>query len=84
MIEISTTWPSTNDTTNKNAKPEAIHQLGSSLKYFIAAMADTPDELFAFTKLNIKDGFWHLVVHPDNVWHFCYILSQNGTVEELK
>jgi len=27
-----------------------------------------------FTKWDIKDGFWHLIMSPEDAWHFCYIL----------
>ena len=29
---------------------------------------------FYFSKLDIKDGFWRLVVSKDDSWNFCYVL----------
>eukprot|EP00957_Ditylum_brightwellii_P093061 7085992-Ditylum_brightwellii.AAC.1 len=71
-----TTLPSVDDTTWKLYKPESMHQLGSTLKQLVAAMADAPDTPFAFIKLDIKDRIWRLVVNPDSAWNFCYILAQ--------
>ena len=27
-----------------------------------------------FSKLDIKDGFWHMVVSEEDAWNFCYVL----------
>eukprot|EP00957_Ditylum_brightwellii_P003634 274811-Ditylum_brightwellii.AAC.2 len=75
-------FPSVNNITNKQAQDKAMYQLGSSLKRLVATMADADNTLFAFAKLDIKDGFWHLVVHPDDVWNFCYVLPQASDVPE--
>ena len=32
---------------------------------------------FYFTKLDIKDGFWHLVVSNEDAWNFTYVLPSN-------
>eukprot|EP00957_Ditylum_brightwellii_P183822 14001927-Ditylum_brightwellii.AAC.1 len=45
-------------------------------------MTDTGNDPFAFAKLDIKNGFWLLVVHPDGVWNFCYVLPQASAVPE--
>ena len=39
-------------------------------------MADNydPDKPFVFSKLDIKDGFWRMVVLAADAWNFCYVL----------
>ena len=69
-------FPSVNDTTIKMAPPEAMVQLGACVKRLIATMAENYDKTkpFKFCKLDIKDGFWRLVVHEKDAWNFCYVL----------
>jgi len=53
-----------------------MHELGSVLPWLIAAMASAAPKngpIF-FAKWDIKDGFWHLVIHPNDAWNFCYVL----------
>ena len=76
-----TIFPSVNDTTIKMAPPEAMVQLGACVKRLIATMAENYDKEkpFKFCKLDIKDGFWRLVVHEQDAWNFCYVLpSKDG------
>ena len=51
-------------------------QLVSILKRLVAVMADSYnlDFPFLFTKLNISDGFFRLVVSHIQAWNFCYVL----------
>ena len=48
----------------------------SALKRIIAAVADgqQEDKKFLFSKLNIKGGFWLMVVSTEDAWNFCYII----------
>ena len=73
---------SVNESTKKMAKPEAMVQLGLSLKRIIAVMADTwaENNPFYFTKLDIKDGFWRMAVNDDAAWNFCYVLPSLNKV----
>jgi len=77
--------PSVNSATRPQASAHAMQQLGSILPRLIAAMAAAaPDNgpIF-FTKWDIKDGFWCLVVHPDNAWNFCYVLPSKPGEEPM-
>ena len=68
--------PSVNANTKPHAHRAAMRQLGQVLPRLIWAMATAAPEhgpLF-FAKWDIKDGFWRLVVSPDDAWHFCYVL----------
>ena len=51
-------------------------QLGSTMKRLVAVMADNCnlDFPFLFSKLNITDRFWRLVVSHLQAWNFCYVL----------
>jgi hypothetical protein len=69
-------FPSVNETTNKLAPPESMVQLGNCVKRIISVMAENHDrdKPFKFCKLDIKDGFWRLVVNETDAWNFCYVL----------
>ena len=42
-------------------------------------------KLFYFSKLDVKDGFWQMVVEKDSAWNFAYVLpSEDGTVPALQ
>ena len=76
---------SVNDSTVKLSKPQAMVQLGQSLKRIIATVADawTPTNPFFFSKLDIKDGFWRMAVGNDDAWNFCYVLPSKHPVASL-
>ncbi len=65
-----------NDTTIKKAPHEAMDELGSVLRRILAHLRDcqTHGRTVKFCKLDIKDGFWRLVVSARNAWNFCYII----------
>ena len=74
--------PSVNDSTRAQAPHEAMAQLGRCLKRMIAVMAQnrSVSKPFRFCKLDIKDGFWRLVVNPADAWNFAYVLpAKNKT-----
>jgi hypothetical protein len=68
--------PSVNETTEKKAPQESMVQLGNCVKRIIATMAENYNtkEPFQLCKLDIKDGFWRLIVHEQDAWNFCYVL----------
>eukprot|EP00957_Ditylum_brightwellii_P191550 14584636-Ditylum_brightwellii.AAC.1 len=51
-------------------------QLGLCMKRLVATIADNyhHNRPFKFCKLDIKSGFWRLVVSAEDAWNFCYIL----------
>ena len=80
------TYKSVNDTTTKQAPPEAMAQLGLALRRIISIMAQnrSKNKPFMFTKLDIKDGFWRLSVSPSDAWNFCYVLPPiDGSTPDL-
>ena len=69
-------YKSVNDTTTKMAPKEAMDQLGKALQRIIVKLADAQEdnkELF-FAKLDIKDGFWRMIVGDEDAWNFCYAI----------
>jgi hypothetical protein len=69
-------YVSVNDTTTRQAKPEAMAQLGFCLQRIVATLADNMNinKPFIFSKLDIKDGFWRMRVSDEDAWNFCYVL----------
>jgi hypothetical protein len=54
-----------------------MFELGKVLPRIIHALASTPDEPmpFLFAKIDIKDGFWRMVLVPaDDEFNFCYVM----------
>ena len=81
--------PSVNSSTALQAPEQSMSQLGVALTRFVQKLADNydPKRPFAFVKFDIKDGFWRMAVHPDNAWHFAYVLpplSPNTPDDELE
>jgi hypothetical protein len=71
--------PSVNDSTTDTAAPmESMCELGRVLPRIIHAMATTPTDKtpFLFAKLDIKDGFWRMVVPEADEFNFAYVLPQ--------
>ena len=53
-------------------------ELGNILPRLIYAVATAPDAAgpILFSKLDIKDGYWRMVVSEDDEWHFAYVLPK--------
>jgi hypothetical protein len=68
--------PSVNEATKHLAPVEAMDQLGSVLPHLIEAMAQSTEALgpILFTKLDIKDGYWRMVIPAEESWNFAYML----------
>ena len=79
--------PSVNDATIKQAPAEAMRELGNVVKRILAKIEDgrqkDPNAEFLFAKLDIKDGFWRLVVNPNDAWNFCYAIPNKDRTTPL-
>ena len=78
---------SVNDTTVPQAPVRSMGQLGTCFRRLIATMATNCDQNFPFrfSKLDVKDGFWRMVVSPSAAWNFCYVLpTANGKTVPLE
>ena len=83
--------PSVNDATVKQAPANAMRELGNVVKRILAKIEDgrqqDPNVEFMFAKLDIKDGFWRLVVNEEDAWNFCYAVpnkSHNTPLDETQ
>ena len=74
--------PSVNDTTTKQSPEYTVQELGrvlsSRLLHFMAAVPW--EEMIMFAKIDLSDGFWHMLVAKEDKWNFAYALP--GTVGE--
>jgi hypothetical protein len=72
-------FPSVNEATNPTVAPtDAMAELGNVLPRLIYAVATAADIRgpILFSKLDIKDGYWRMVVPADDEWHFAYVLPK--------
>jgi hypothetical protein len=68
-------WPSVNETTTPLAPPGPVHEIGKVLPRLFHFMAETPeDQEIRLSKVDLSDGFWRLVVKPEQKWNFCYVM----------
>ena len=77
--------PSVNSGTKPIAPQKAMAQLGIALKRIIYQMAQyhntkTP---FLFSKVDLKDGFWRMVVSTSDAWNFAMFSRQQTTYQQL-
>jgi hypothetical protein len=81
------THPSVNDATNPNVAPkDSMAELGNVLPHLIYAIATAPEAEgpILFSKLDIKDGYWCMVVPEDEEWHFAYALPKASPDEPTR
>eukprot|EP00957_Ditylum_brightwellii_P067616 5132496-Ditylum_brightwellii.AAC.1 len=60
-------------------------QLKLCMKRLVATITDNynHNHPFKFCKLDIKDGFWQLVVSAEDAWNFWYVLpNKDGTIPD--
>jgi len=64
---------SVNDTTKLSALDIPVKEIGKVLPRLLHYMQDTPAGLhILFSKLNISDGFWRLIVQEADSSNFAY------------
>jgi hypothetical protein len=75
-----TVYPSLNEATNPDvAHKSAMSKLGSMLPRLIYALGTAPEDAqgpILFSTLDIKDGYWRMVVPPKDDWDFTYVLPK--------
>jgi len=77
---------SVNEATNKDLAPQhAMYELGNVIPRFIWAMANAPENgvPLLFTKIDLKDGYWRMVVDKREVWNFAYVLPPEKSDDEV-
>ncbi len=76
---ITITQQSVNNSTVRAAPPEAVKQIRKVFPWLLQYMRDTPEALhILFSKLDISNGFWHLVVQEADSFNFAYVLPQQA------
>jgi hypothetical protein len=69
---------SVNDSTVLNAPSEAVKEIGKVFLRLLQYMHDTPEGLhILFSKLDISNRFWCLVVQEADSYNFGYVLPQH-------
>ncbi len=70
---------SVNDTTGLTAPLLPVKEIGKVLPQLLTYMRDTtPGIHILFSKLDISDGFWCLIVQEEDSYNFVYILPQEA------
>lgn len=70
---------SVNEASNKELAPQhAMYELGNVIPRIIWEMAKAPEYgiPLLFTKIDLKDGYWRMVVDEDDAWNFAYVLPK--------
>ena len=69
--------PAVNESTDKTLAPHhAMYELGNVIPRLVHTMATTTDLTtpFTHTKVDLKDGYWRMVVNPRDACNFAYVL----------
>ncbi len=76
---VTAVQASVNDTTILTAPSVPVKEIGKVLPRLLNYMRDTPEGLYIlFSKLNISDGFWRLIVKEADSYNFAYVLPQDA------
>eukprot|EP00978_Attheya_sp_CCMP212_P010169 scaffold24432_cov29-Attheya_sp.AAC.1 len=64
-----------NDTTTPLAREKPVNELGKVLLRIFDFMLEVPvGETINFSKIDLSDGFWRMVVEAEDAWNFAYVL----------
>ena len=74
---VTAVQASVDDTTVLTAPSIPVKEIGKVLPRLLHYMRDTPAGLhILFSKLDISDGFWRLIVREEDSYNFAYVLPQ--------
>ena len=82
-----TLWPSVNMASNPQDPPlNAMTQLGQVIPRLVHAIATSPEDQgpWVFIKLDIKDGFWRMMVPEADEFNFCYVMPRQFPTEPIQ
>ena len=69
--------PSVNSCTRPTAPRLPVKMIGKVLTELFEYMAEAPPETdILFSKIDLSDGFWRMVVRDEDKYNFCYVLPQ--------
>ena len=75
LDSYTTLAPSVNNTTTKQSPEYPVKELGRVLPRLLHFMATVPsEETIMFSKIDLSDGFWRMLVNEDDKWNFAYVL----------
>jgi hypothetical protein len=76
---------SVNDSTVRLAPKDPVKELGNVLPRLLDFMMDVPaEEHIHFSKMDLADGYWRMVVQPEARWNFAYVMpSTPGSPTKL-
>ena len=72
---------SVNDTTDHTLAPQhSMYKLGNVLPRILWSLARAPDigVPILFSKIDLKDEYWRMVVNEHEAWNFAYVLPTNN------
>jgi hypothetical protein len=68
---------SVNDSTVKLAPDLPVKELGNVLPRLLHFMNSVPaEEHIHFSKMDLADGYWRMIVEPESEWNFAYVMPQ--------
>ena len=76
---------SVNDASDKSLAPQhAMFELGNVIPRIIWQMASAPDNgvPLLFSKIDLKDGYWRMVVDERDSWNFAYVLPPEHPTDQ--
>jgi hypothetical protein len=75
---------SVNDTTVRQAPDIPVKELGNVLPRIFAFMANVPaGEHIHFSKLELADGYWRMIVKREARWNFAYVMPGDPGEETM-
>ena len=67
--------PSMNAATTSQAPQLPVQELNMVLPKLFTFLHEVPaDEHILFSKIDLSDVFWHVVVSTEDAWNFCFVL----------
>ena len=75
---------SVNETLEETAPRKSLKYIGIVLPRIIYAVAIAETNIpCLFTKVDIKDGFWHIFVEEAGCWNFACVLLKNNVTDNI-
>ena len=86
-LENDSDLQSVNDASDKTLAPHhSMYELGNVIPRIIQEMAAAPNNgvPILFTKIDLKDGYWRMVINEDDAWNFAYVLPPENENDDIK
>ena len=86
-LENGSDLQSVNDASDKTLAPHhSMYELGNVIPRIIQEMAAAPNNgvPILFTKIDLKDGYWRMVINEDDAWNFAYVIPPKNETDDIK